>query len=292
MSKELDSLTIYVLTLLQIIYYQSIIILKRQKTTNYYIFYERIEVLMLHFILCDDQKLLLDNLKISLDNIIVTNSLSGHIKLMTTNYREVIKFAEKKGSNVTHVYILDIDLNDDINGLQVAKIIRESDPNSYIIFLTAHAHLSIFTYKYRLEAFDFLIKPLEKRELEDCILNLFERHSKKNVQRNEHKIVIKSGPFSVKLSEDQIIAFEKVKGKDKIIVHTTSGMREMSGSLKNLFEELNLSSNFLLCHQSYLVNIKHISELNIKESFIRMSTNEIYPVSRTKIKELKNYVIS
>jgi len=52
-----------------------------------------------------------------------------------------------------------------------------------------------------------------------------------------------------------------VKGKDKIAVHTTSGIREIPGNLKDLSQELNLSENFFLCHQSYLVNVKHICEL-------------------------------
>jgi len=55
-------------------------------------------------------------------------------------------------------YLLDIELNNTINGLEIARIIRERDPLAQIIFITTHADCLTLTFKYKLAALDFIVK--------------------------------------------------------------------------------------------------------------------------------------
>ena len=50
------------------------------------------------------------------------------------------------------------DLGADINGINLGEEIRQLDPTGYIIFITTHAELSHLTFKYKVEALDYIIK--------------------------------------------------------------------------------------------------------------------------------------
>ncbi|MCP6559764.1 response regulator, partial [Klebsiella pneumoniae] len=66
--------------------------------------------------------------------------------------------------------MLDIALNSDINGIQLASQIRDMGRRSKIIFITTHTELSLMVFQYQVEALDFILK--------DFPDSLYERFSK------------------------------------------------------------------------------------------------------------------
>ena len=66
------------------------------------------------------------------------------IVLATTDPLELLK---KFNSQETNVFFLDIDLaNEQYNGLSLALKIRESDPNGFIVFITAHLEFCMLIF--------------------------------------------------------------------------------------------------------------------------------------------------
>ena len=55
------------------------------------------------------------------------------------------------------IYVLDIALNSDINGIQLASQIRDMGRRSKIIFITTHTELSLMVFQYQVEALDFIL---------------------------------------------------------------------------------------------------------------------------------------
>lgn len=124
---------------------------------------------MINFALCDDNMQILQKLKNSLESIFIEYDLDGCVKFATSKINDLISFIN---SNTIEVLFLDIDLNSDYNGIELAKKIRQKNKFIYIIFITAHFEY-IFS-AYECKTFDFIQKPFSKSRLESTVLRLFD----------------------------------------------------------------------------------------------------------------------
>ena len=124
---------------------------------------------MLNFVLCDDNKSILDRLAKMLESILINKNLSGEVVFSTTDPDKLLNYTQ---NNPFDVVFLDIDLKSDISGMDIADKIRKRNKKAYIIFTTAHLEYVMVAYKYK--TFDFLAKPITVDRLEDTLLRLFD----------------------------------------------------------------------------------------------------------------------
>ncbi|MEA4828219.1 MAG: response regulator, partial [Clostridium sp.] len=121
----------------------------------------------INFILADDKESIIKRTKAYLDKIIKNNNIDGEVVLTTNTPQDIVEYSNTHFKEM-NVYILDINFDEDINGLGLARNIRQKEPYAYIIFLTAYIQFSMLTFKYKLKVFDFLIKPITYFDLEEC----------------------------------------------------------------------------------------------------------------------------
>ncbi|SHJ73131.1 response regulator [Paramaledivibacter caminithermalis] len=115
---------------------------------------------MTNFVICEDDNRFRKKILDYINNYIDMQKLEGKITVETILCKEVLEYVKKNGTN-KNIYILDIDLNDNMNGLQLAKRIRKYDIYGYIIFVTNHIELSLTTHKYKVRALDFIVKNVD-----------------------------------------------------------------------------------------------------------------------------------
>lgn len=214
---------------------------------------------MLSFVICDDNKLALNKLGRILETIFIENNIDACINLETTLAKDVINYSVK--SNID-VLILDINLNAEVNGCEIADIIRKNNKDVYIIFITGHLEYALLAYKYK--TFDYLPKPIVKDRLEETILRLvedFKDSSSKFVRLNNNKLII----------NESEINYIKKDGM-KLIFCTESKNYEIYSSIKKVL--FCLSENFVRCHKSFVVNINNISTIQSTENIIVFSNND------------------
>ena len=132
---------------------------------------------MLKIVLCDDNRRTLDRLENLLDSIFIKHNISGSIVLKATSATEVLDFISQESANL---FILDIDLKNDVGGLELASKIRDKNKNSYIIFSTGHFEYVLTAYKFK--TFDYLPKPVVSEKLEETILRLIDDMQTDNKQ--------------------------------------------------------------------------------------------------------------
>ena len=77
------------------------------------------------------------------------------------NGREAVAIHEEKKIQIA---ILDIEMPG-INGIQAAQLIRKTDPDCSIIFLTAFDEFSYARKAITVRAMDYLLKPYDEKEL-------------------------------------------------------------------------------------------------------------------------------
>ena len=221
---------------------------------------------MLDFVLCDDNFNVLSKLEKMLESIFIEKNLDARIALSTTAPEELINYIR---NNKVNVIILDIDLKSNVSGLDLANIIRKKDKNVYIIFTTGHLEYGLIAYKYK--TFDYLAKPVTKERLEDTIVRL-----------DNNRTIIK---------QDSIQYIQK--DGMKTVFHTDTREYETYSSFKTIL--LQLSSHFMQCHKSYIVNLDKIVSIETSNNIILLNNSGpdnkcfIGPKYKSKLMEVFNY---
>ena len=103
---------------------------------------------MLEIIICEDNERQRNEVEKIISEGIMKLKLDTKIALSTSSYEEVIKYVETASSK-TFIYFLDVDISENINGIELAKIIRKYDPKGYIIFVTSHSEMTLLTFQYK-----------------------------------------------------------------------------------------------------------------------------------------------
>lgn len=108
-------------------------------------------------ILCEDHAVQLNQLETIIKNFILFHTELFQLCLKTTNPIEVEQFL-RKVKPTKGIYILDIDLNHSINGIDLAEKIRAQDVEAKIIFITTHEEMMPLTIQRRVETLGFVTK--------------------------------------------------------------------------------------------------------------------------------------
>ena len=236
---------------------------------------------MIDIIICEDN----NNQRKEIESIINSESknLNSNIVLSTANPNEVLNYINNCKLN-SFIYFLDIDLKSNMNGLELAKLIRKSDPRGYIIFLTAHAELTLLTFQYKVQAMDFIIKGdinVIKPRILDCIKEVYTTLNNAKI-KNNNTIALDIGDNIIFYNLDDILFFETASKEHKIRIHTTTGQSEFYGTLKSI--ENIVSSDFYKTHRSYLINTKKIKSIDKSNLIVHMVNDEICYVSSRYLK--------
>ncbi|MBF8808072.1 MAG: response regulator transcription factor [Enterococcus lacertideformus] len=246
---------------------------------------------MLKIFVCDDELVYRNNLtkiiKNYLLNYLLMKEYDVRFQFSTEDPMTILSYISE--NKTEGIYFLDIDLNSTLNGIELGKKIREYDPTAKIIFVTSYADLAYLTFIYKVEALDYIVKDnietLQKKVI-DCIDIALKRYLNTTLETRPH-IWIKSGPTDIKLYVDEILYFESSHTPHKLIVHLDNRMIEFVGKIKEV-EQLN--DSFCRCHQSFVVNLTNIKEINRKERVITMINGEKCLISTRYLKKLvKNF---
>ena len=208
---------------------------------------------MLNFVLCDDNLNFLNKLSNILDDLFIKNDFKGKIVLKTGNSEDLLNYVQ---NNHIDVLILDVNLNSNINGIDLAERIRQINKDLYLIFTTGHLEFAMLAYKVK--TFDYIAKPVTKERLEFMLKRLFA-----DAKSTTKKFISINNKTFINPNEIQFIK----KDGMKLIYHTVNNEYTSYDSL-NRVEEI-LPNNFVRCHKSYIANVNNIN-------CIEASTNTIF----------------
>lgn len=208
---------------------------------------------MLNFVLCDDNSAFLNGLDGMLNKLFFKHNVDAKIVLKTDSTTELLNYIK---NFPVDVLFLDITLKNQINGLNIAEEIRKINKSLHLIFTTGHFEYIMEAYK--VNAFDYLVKPISQNKLEETFLRLIE-YTKTS---NQHFIKINGTTF---IKQDDIFYIQK--DGMKLTYFTSDGNYVSYTSFAKL--QPLLPSNFIRCHKSFIVNTSKIH-------YIDSSTNTIY----------------
>jgi DNA-binding LytR/AlgR family response regulator len=149
------------------------------------------------------------------------------------------------------VVFLDVEMPG-LTGLEAAPLVRDRTDPPAVIFVTAHERYAIDAFA--VEAFDYLLKPVDPDRLVRVIERLRER-TVENVVPVE-KVPVVSGGGTELLDYDQV-HYVQADG-DYSRVHTYDHSYLCTASLGELEERLP-AARFARIHRSYLVNLSKVA---------------------------------
>ena len=148
------------------------------------------------------------------------------------------------------VVFLDVEMPG-LTGVEAAPLVRERRDPPAVVFVTAHEHYAVEAFA--VEAFDYLLKPVDPERLARVIERLRERTTENAVP--VEKIPVVAGSGTELLDFDQI-HYAQADG-DYSRIHTYDRAYLCTSSLGELAERL--PTGFARIHRSYIVNLAKVS---------------------------------
>mgnify|MGYP003477734757 CR=1 FL=1 len=212
------------------------------------------------------------------DEAFSSESLKTKILSVTDYFSEIVVFNSPfEALKAIHslkpcIVFSDIDMPE-LDGISLHEQINHLDIP--LIYVTAHSSYSIRAVK--LQAFDYLLKPVYEDELKESIdrfltikKNQAEKSEKETIPSFSEISALQKGKFTVSsLEQIQIVTIENVvylsAENNYTKIYLVDGSELMAPKTLKYFEEKLEDYGFVRVHKSFLVNLLCIVELSNKD---------------------------
>lgn len=234
---------------------------------------------MLKIAICDDEKLILEHLIEKTRKI--TSELNKNVEIISYNDGQTLVDTITSKGNSFDILMLDIDMPT-ISGLEVAKIVRATDNNTIIIFISSHESYVFESFEYN--PFRFIRKYRIEQEfaiaLEDAIAVC-----EKNIQRY---IVVKDEDRECRIAHSQICYFELIKRKLYIHLENEQILKTWK-TVQEFLDDLD-DRSFVKFNKGCVVNLKYVSEC--RNTSIILDNGTELMASRAGIKLIRQELLT
>lgn len=235
----------------------------------------------MEFVVCDDENQFRAKIIKTIDKILMKSNEEYSIKEFNKYDKEFEKVVRSK---TPKIYILDIEIQNSISGIDIARKIRDNDWESIIILVTSHNELGYQALKAQIMLLDFISK------YDECDKNLETTINKAIKLVNDVKVLkFETLGTTYIIHIDDILYIEKDTVDRRCIIRTIYSDMPINRTLTSLAQELG--DKFYLSHRSCLVNTSNIERIEWKTNVIYFKGHKtIDLISRDRKKGLKEYV--
>ena len=235
------------------------------------------------FTICDDT---LSDLT-ALESILHSYAKENNISIEIEKYNDSKELVKKVSlsSQDYHIFFLDVVMPQ--NGIETAKKIKEYREDAIIIFTTTSKEFAIDAFGVR--AYDYLLKPLEEKQVFDCINRLI--NELKFTQKSFCKI--KTNDLTITSINIKEIAYIESINR-RIQFYMKNGDVITSTTLHSKFLESipfeYQKYSFINCHASYVINMNYIK--GITDKWFVLKNEEKIPISKSMLSVVKKTYIN
>lgn len=226
--------------------------------------------------ICDD----IEEYRISIRNKVEQYFKDHFISYYIDEYFSANQLLDSDKLIEYNLFFLDIELGEEITGLDLIDKIREKNKKAFFIIITAYNHY--LDRAMDLNVLRFIEKPINHNRLMSAI-----EKSMESINNSSIIVKLKNGE-RVAINKQDII-YAEAKFKQSHLV-TTKGIISLPVAFKKV-KELLCSSTFLIPHNSYIVNSKYI--ISYKRTSFKVLVNNsevVIPIAATKQSEINKQV--
>ena len=218
---------------------------------------------MIKVVICDDEKIILQQLQSYVSTVL--DEQNAEYEILTISHpMELLQRLKKDNADIL---LLDIDMPG-ISGMEIAAELRRQEQQALLIFVTCYESFVYESFQY--QPFDFIRKSCYEKELKNTLLRAL---SQLESQRQEY--LIEQGDMIVRLPLSEILYFEACA--NYITIVTKEICYQQRKPMHQLQEEL-MRAGFIRIHKGYLVNQKAIYIL--KSDRVILANNMELPIGR------------
>lgn len=226
----------------------------------------------MRILICDDDPVFCDELERDLEQYEIIHRLEFEILKVFSGEQALDALAQGDWD----VLFMDIEMPT-INGVEAGKRVREQLQNYSLKIIYVSSRQEYAMDLFKVDTFDFLIKPVAYEELEAVLDKL-----QKTLDRNGEMFVYRKKGQAVRCRLEDILYFES--WLKKTIIVTRQKEDEFYAPLKDIYEELK-DKKFFYCHKSILVNYDRVAEFHYDR--LVLDNGEELEISQAKRKEVR-----
>lgn len=224
---------------------------------------------MVHIIIVEDNKNYRVRTKETVESYMMETNINYSIKTFESYSDKLKKIVEQKDDG-HYIYILDIDLQNDDSGIDIANDIRSNcDYDSIIILETGYKELLSEAQRLRLAILDYVCKSVNYdkniRELLDLSLEIF--GYKRSIKFQMEKI-------DYNLKYDDVYRIETDNSSERKCVITTKN-KKYDVKKPLYFFERQLNSDFFKINKGCIINTTKIKKCDYNKNAITFDNGDI-----------------
>lgn len=238
-------------------------------------------------LICEDDLYQLQQVDSIIRNYIIFHDEQFKLGIPTQNPFDILQYVNKFSIN-GGIYFLDIDLKSSINGIELAKKIKELDIDARFIFITTHDEMAISAMQLEIRAFDFILKDQKLDEFMDQIRNsLIKAQKDIEITKNNHKQLFSFsiGNTTNNINMDDVIYITTSDIPHQVDLYTIDSKFSFYSNLNDIG---NKYSNLFRSKRSCLVNPINIRNINYSKHTLELINGVIIKFSLRKSKELRS----
>jgi two-component system LytT family response regulator len=177
-----------------------------------------------------------------------------------------------------------------MNGFEMLDKVLHN--NFSLVFVTAYNQFALKAFRFN--ALDFLVKPIDTKELIEAVAKAGQRIKPSSAQLSLLQKQLRGEPITkiavpghngVSFIDLNEIVFAEASNNYSKLVLSDGRNFLISKTLKDVQEVLE-EEHFLRVHRQYIINLNHVKQFNRNEGLLTMSTGEHIPVGRNQKEHL------
>ena len=225
---------------------------------------------MYNILICDDDARHNDALRDHVTNVLGRDSVNV---ITCTTAEEPLRLVSQGVQ--PHALLMDIELRDR-SGIDTVKRLHRTHPDVPVIYVTGH--IDYCTRVYETDHVGFLVKPVQRADLDAALRRALERAEKSRTEG----IVVHSR------QQTQFLPFAKLRFLEsagrKVRFACEGEYLESYVRLKDVLTQLD--SRFYQCHKSFVVNLDWISKIDHTDYLLH--SGERVPISARHRQEARD----
>jgi DNA-binding LytR/AlgR family response regulator len=197
--------------------------------------------------------------------------------------KQALEILEKKPCDFA---LMDINIEGEIDGIQLGKLIKKLYPNTEIIFTTSFENEETFEIAAEVKPSAYLIKPFTKSQLQVSLTLAQNNDLTDNAEDKDINEVFylkdRGKLLKVDLKEVSFINME-----DKYACFNTNGSKILTRKSAKQVMDILPQDKFIQIHKSYIVNIDKIDALALSDNYLNIASNRL-PLGRAFKDDLVN----
>ena len=230
--------------------------------------------MILKLAICDDEQ---NQIEYVASLVLSWGANEGHTCVIDSFPAAEAFLFEYEENNTYDILLLDIEMGT-MNGIDLAKNIRETNDTVQIIFITGFP--DFIAEGYEVSALHYLMKPVSEEKLH-AVLD----KAAANLAKSEKRLCITYDRQTDFIPLSQITYIEAQK--QYVEIHTSDALYRMKSSLTDV--ETQLDEYFFKCQRSFIVNLRYV--MRIKNDCVVLKDTSEVPISRGMAEKIGKEII-